>query len=46
MLSNKKLDWKTVLGLLLIISACVVAYNITKEPEKNVSLPSTCIYQA
>jgi hypothetical protein len=45
-LSNKKLDWKLVLCLLVIISTCVVAYHITKEPEKNVSLPSTCIYQA
>lgn len=45
MLGNKKLDWKLVLGLLIIIGACVVAYHITKEPEKNVSLPSAVIYQ-
>jgi hypothetical protein len=34
------------LGLLIIISACLVAYSITQEPEKNVSLPSAWIYQA
>jgi len=31
---------------LIIISACVVAYHITKEPEKNVRLPIARIYQA
>jgi hypothetical protein len=28
-----------VLGALLLITACVVAYNMTKLPEKNVRLP-------
>jgi len=45
-LSNKKLDWKTVLGLLIIVGACVAAYHITRAPEKNVSLPGIRVHVA
>jgi len=38
-LSKKKVSWGSVLGVLLLIAACVAAYNITKLPEKNVRLP-------
>lgn len=38
-LSKKKVSWGSVLGALLLIAACVAAYNITKLPEKNVRLP-------
>ena len=37
-LSKKKVSWGSVLGVLLLIAACVAAYNITKLPEKNVRL--------
>jgi len=45
-LRNKKIGWVTVLGVLLLIAACVAAYNITKLPEKNVSLPLMQIHTA
>jgi hypothetical protein len=45
-LRNKKIGWVTVLGVLLLIAACVAAYNITKLPEKNVSLPAMQIHMA
>ncbi|MBU3623809.1 hypothetical protein [Polynucleobacter sp. AP-Latsch-80-C2] len=45
-MNKKKIGWLAVLGLLLLIASCVAAYNITKLPEKNVSLPSTPNYSA
>jgi hypothetical protein len=40
------MGWVTVLGVLLLIAACVAAYNITKLPEKNVSVPVIQIHTA
>jgi len=37
-LQKKKIGWRMVMGALLLITACVVAYNMTKLPEKNVRL--------
>ena len=35
-LHKKKPVWGMVLGAIVLIAACVAAYNITKLPEKNV----------
>ncbi len=45
-LRKKKIGWATVLGALLLVASCVAAYNITKLPEKNVSLPLMQIHTA
>jgi uncharacterized membrane protein YhdT len=38
-LRKNKVGWGLILGVLLLVAACVAAYNITKLPEKNVRLP-------
>jgi len=38
-LRKKKFNWGLVLGAIFLIVACIVAFNMTKLPEKNVNLP-------
>ncbi|MBU3582902.1 hypothetical protein ICN41_02745 [Polynucleobacter sp. 15G-AUS-farblos] len=36
---KKKTGWGMVLGAIFLIIACIVAFNMTKLPEKNVYFP-------
>ncbi len=38
-LRKNRVGWGLILGVLLLVAACVAAYNITKLPEKNVRMP-------
>jgi hypothetical protein len=37
-LSKKKVSWSALIGVLVLIAACLAAYSMTRLPEKNARL--------